>query len=302
MMDISTVVLPVAGQGTRLLPLTKATPKELMPVFDRPVLQLAVDEAIDAGARRLVVITHDSKPAIREFLTDSPDLVQDLQAKGKTALAETVKATSAERWCEVIFIDQPEPLGLGHAVGLAREYVDEASFGVILPDDCILGEGCLTEMAQAYRGGHMIAAMEVAESDVSKYGIFQPEGAATGQVVRSSGFVEKPAVEDAPSRLAAVGRYILSRTVFERLRSQNKGAGGEIQLTDAIGRDMADQPLHAFRFSGQRFDCGTQDGLLAAAQARQALLQDVQPTREASVSDGAVAGLLNGMGVGLKPA
>lgn len=277
-MEISTVVLPVAGQGTRLLPLTKATPKELMPVFDRPVLQLAVDEAIEAGAQRLVVITHPNKPAIREFLTDSPELVQDLQDKGKTELAERLKASSVERSCEVVFVNQPEPLGLGHAVSLARPFVDEAAFGVILPDDCILGAGCLAEMAGAYSGGHMIAGMEVADKDVSKYGIFRPEAGSDGQLVRSSGLVEKPDAADAPSRLAAVGRYILSSSVFDRLETQDRGAGNEIQLTDAIDRDLADQSLYAFRFSGQRYDCGTQDGLLAAGSARQAALQPTQPT------------------------
>ena len=297
-MDISTVVLPVAGQGTRLLPLTKATPKELMPVFDRPVLQLAVDEAIDAGARRLVGITHESKPAIQEFLTESPSLVRDLRSKGKDDLAEVLDASTADRWCEVIFVEQPEPLGLGHAVGLARDYIDEAAFGVILPDDCILGDGCLTEMASAYRGGHMIAAMDVADKDVSKYGIFRPEAGETGPSVRSAGLIEKPDLADAPSNLAAVGRYILSRTIFDRLADQSPGAGNEIQLTDAIDRDLHDQPLYAFRFSGTRFDCGTKDGLLAAGQARQAALQDIQPARQPAGANGMLSGIIKDFQIG----
>ena len=272
-MEISTVVLPVAGQGTRLLPLTKATPKELMPVYDRPVLQFEVEEALAAGAQRLVVITHSSKPAITAFLSESRDLAADLRAKGKERLAETLSACCPGPRCEVIFVEQPEPLGLGHAVGLAREFVEEAHFGVILPDDCILGTPCLPEMARAYRGGHMIAAMRVPEVDVGKYGIFRPEGAGRGRSIRSAGLVEKPAAGQAPSTLAAVGRYILARSVFDRLASQEAGAGNEIQLTDAIDRDLADTTLHAYRFSGDRYDCGTKEGLLAAGQARLADLE-----------------------------
>lgn len=297
-MEVNTVVLPVAGQGTRLLPLTKATPKELMPVYDRPVLQLAVDEAIDAGARRLVVITHESKPAIREFLTDSPDLCRDLEKKGKKDLVETLRASCADRWCEVIFVEQPKPFGLGHAVSLAAPYVTEPAFGVILPDDCILGEPCLTEMGRAYRGGHMIAAMEVEEARLSKYGIFQPVGDPNQQNIRASGIVEKPAIADAPSRLAAVGRYILSQTIFAQLSTQSTGAGGEIQLTDAIDRDLSDQPLYAYRFSGKRFDCGTQEGLLAAGQARHAMLQDIQPTEQPTRSETMIAAMVHGNSVG----
>lgn len=268
-MRIDTVVLPVAGQGTRLLPLTKAVPKELLPVYDKPVLQFAVEEALAAGAHTLVIITHDSKPAIRDYFAPAGEMIAQLHRSGKSELAEAMDSASLDDRINVVVVEQPEPLGLGHAVSLAEPHVRRNPFGVILPDDCILGAQTLPEMAAAYRNGNMIAAQDVPAEDVSKYGIFTPSGSIVGQVCPVSGLVEKPAPENAPSRLAAVGRYILDTSIFDSLRRTQPGAGGEIQLTDAIADSLPAKVLNAYRFSGTRFDCGTHDGLVAAAVARQ---------------------------------
>lgn len=271
-MRIDTVVLPVAGKGTRLLPLTKAVPKELLPVYDKPVLQFAVEEALAAGAQNLVIITHDSKPAIREYFAPAGKMIDNLHQSGKSDLAAAMDAACIDDRINVVVIEQPEPLGLGHAVSLAERHVRRNPFGVILPDDCILGAPCLPSMADAYLNGNMIAAQEVPKEDVSKYGIFNPCGSTDSDVLPVSGLVEKPEVADAPSQLAAVGRYILDHSIFESLRKTTPGAGGEIQLTDAIAASLPAKALYAYRFAGTRFDCGTQDGLVAAAVARQEAL------------------------------
>ncbi len=276
MKQIKTVILPVAGMGTRLLPLTKAVPKELMPVYDRPVLQLAIDEALDAGAERLVFITSPTKPAIREFLESDPALQQELLKKGKHDLADVLNETDVAQRAEVVVIDQENPKGLGHAISLAAPYVEDDAFGVILPDDCIIGTACLPEMVSAYQGGHMIAAQQVAPEDLSKYGIFDPIAASAGKLTQCHRFVEKPRADQATSTLAAVGRYVLASSVMDKLSDQTPGAGGEVQLTDAIVRDLPENRLWAFEFSGKRYDCGTQDGLLQAGQARRDVL--AQPT------------------------
>ena len=268
---LDTVVFPVAGRGTRLLPLTKSIPKELLPVYDKPILQFAVEEAIAAGASRLVFITHASKKSIPDYLKPDTDLIDILEHDGKAKLVAALKDISLGDEIEVVFVDQDEPLGLGHAVLMAADHVRGETFGVILPDDVMLGEPCLSEMARAYDGGHMIAAMDVDVDDVSRYGIFRPATQGDdGQAVRATELVEKPAPKDAPSRLAAVGRYILDARIFDALRGLEPGAGGEYQLTDAIATDAQRMPLTAFRFSGQRFDCGSHEGLLSAANARAA--------------------------------
>ncbi|MFZ3582794.1 UTP--glucose-1-phosphate uridylyltransferase [Loktanella sp. DJP18] len=268
---LDTVVFPVAGRGTRLLPLTKSVPKELLPVYDKPVLQFAVEEALAAGAKRLVFVTHASKPAIGDYLRPDDSLTETLRSDGKARLAEALDAITLGRDVEVIFTEQDEPLGLGHAVLMAADHVRGDAFGVILPDDVILGEPCLPEMAAAYDSGHMIAAMDVAAQDVKKYGIFRPlTDTSLGRVVRASALVEKPSPEDAPSRLAAVGRYILDTRIFDALRQLSPGAGGEYQLTDAIAADATSMNLTGYRFSGERHDCGSHAGLLGAANARAA--------------------------------
>ena len=266
-----TVVFPVAGRGTRLLPLTKSVPKELLPVFDKPVLQFAIEEAIAAGASRLVFVTHPSKTAIGNYVAPDTELHDVLAEGGKDQLVKALDEITLGQNIEVVFVDQHEPLGLGHAVLMAAEHVTGEAFGVVLPDDVILGTPALPEMAQSYTGGHMIAAMEVAPEDVSKYGIFRPVSAdSIGTVVRATELVEKPAQQDAPSRMAAVGRYLLDSRIFDALRRLEPGAGGEYQLTDAIAADAADLPLSGFRFRGARFDCGSHAGLLRAANARAA--------------------------------
>lgn len=271
---IRSVVIPAAGRGTRLLPATKTTPKELLNVYDRPVLQFAIDEAIDLGVERIVVVTHPDKRAIRDYLTPDPVYVKDLQACGKAVLGAALFEIEVPDRIDIVFVDQLRPLGLGHAILCAAGLTRPGPFGVILPDDLILGPSCLSEMAEHYTKGHMVAAMEVSQDQTSNYGIFRIAGLSIGRSVAVSGMVEKPTPGQAPSRLAAVGRYILDPCIFATLRHVTRGAGGEIQLTDAIARDADRVTLSAFRFNGTRYDCGTHDGLLDAAMARQGAVKN----------------------------
>jgi UTP--glucose-1-phosphate uridylyltransferase len=279
---ITSVVIPAAGKGTRLLPATKATPKELLNIYDRPALQFSIDEAIDLGVQRIVVVIHPDKAGIRRYLTPDRAFIDDLNASGKTRLGAALANIEVPDHIEIMFAEQPQPLGLGHAVLCAAELTLPGPFAVLLPDDLILGAPCLSEMADHYTGGHMIAAMEVQPEETSSYGIFSVAQASIGRSLLVSGMVEKPRPEEAPSCLAAVGRYILDPRIFARYSAAIalhafrfhamtgfwKGAGGEIQLTDAIAQDARNIALHAFRFSGTRFDCGCHDGLLDAAIAR----------------------------------
>ncbi len=262
-------MIPAAGQGTRLLPLTKATPKELLPVYDRPVLQFALDEAVALGAERIVIVIHPSKTVIRDYLQPNHGYIEALQDKGKHDLAAVLSQLHLPKGTDLAFAIQSDALGLGHAIYCARGHILPGPFGVILPDDVILGAPCLHQMAERYTGGHMVAAMDVSAIDTSRYGIFQPTGTSRGQCVPVSGMVEKPRPGTAPSRLAAVGRYILDPGILGTLTAIRPGAGGEIQLTDAIAADAAHLPLTAFRFTGTRYDCGTHDGLVEASVARQ---------------------------------
>ena len=266
---IRTVVIPAAGQGTRLLPLTKTVPKELLPVYDRPVLQFALSEAVAVGAERIVIVIHPSKTVIRDYVKPDLTYIEALQDKCKHDLAAALSELHLPANIDVAFAMQTEALGLGHAISCARGQLLPGAFGVILPDDVILGAPCLQQMAEHYTGGHMVAAMDVSASDTSRYGIFKPTASAFGRCVPVDGMVEKPKPGTAPSRLAAVGRYILEPRIIATLADTPRGAGGEIQLTDAIARDAAELPLTAFRFTGTRYDCGTHDGLIDAAAARQ---------------------------------
>ena len=266
---IRTVVIPAAGQGTRLLPLTKATPKELLPVYDKPVLQFALDEAVEVGAERIVIVIHPSKSVIREYLMPNHEYIEALQDKGKHDLAAALSELHLPKGVEAVFSMQTEALGLGHAILCARGQILPGPFGVILPDDVILGPPCLAQMAAQYQTGHMVAAIDVPALDTFRYGIFQPTGSSLGQCVPASGMVEKPKPGTAPSRLAAVGRYLLDPQILTTLERTPKGAGGEIQLTDAIALDAERHALTAFRFTGMRYDCGSHDGLVEAAVARQ---------------------------------
>lgn len=271
--QIKTIIIPAAGQGTRLLPATKVTPKELMNVYDRPVLQFALDEAVNAGVERVVMVIHPTKESIRSYLAPDQSYIQDLMARGKHDLGRALAQLAPPKQLEIVFAYQDKALGLGHAVSCAADLVLPGPVGIILPDDVIFGGSCIGEMARHYTGGHMVAAMEVAPEDTCNYGIFRLAGPSVGRSIAVSGMVEKPALGQAPSRLAAVGRYILDPIIFSTLATTRRGAGGEIQLTDAIAHDSLSESLSAFRFSGTRYDCGTHDGLLEAANARQNMVK-----------------------------
>lgn len=265
---VRTAIFPVAGLGTRFLPATKATPKELLPVLDTPLLQYAIDEVREAGVERLVFVSHPSKSAIEKYVFDDRRLRQKLNAAGKARAADLLhRAALTEDRDDALFVMQPEPLGLGHAVLSARDCALPGAVAVILPDDLILGTpGCLTEMIDAYQAsgtGHMVAAEDVAPEDTARYGIFNTIAEA-GPLVYADGVVEKPDPSAAPSNTAVVGRYILDDSIFSDLEVQAAGRGGEIQLTDAIARGAARVGLSGFRFSGRRFDCGSKAGMLSA--------------------------------------
>lgn len=262
---VRTAIFPVAGLGTRFLPATKATPKELLPVIDTPLIQYAIDEARDAGIERMVFVSHPSKGAIERHVMDDARLTAELRERGKAEIAEELAETALRApEDDVVFTMQEEQLGLGHAVLCAKPYVLDGPVAVILPDDLILGaKGCLSEMVEAYEAGHMVATMSVPAEETAKYGILAVTG-QDGAVLRASGMVEKPAPEKAPSREAVVGRYVLDASVFDALQTQAPGAGGEIQLTDAIARGATELGLSGLRFSGTRFDCGSKAGMLKA--------------------------------------
>ncbi len=264
---VRTAIFPVAGMGTRFLPATKATPKELLPVIDTPLIQYAIDEAQQAGVERMVFVSHPSKTAIERHVMDDAALRAELKARGKQSIAsELAEAALCPRADDVVFTMQDEPLGLGHAVLCAKDHVLPGPVAVILPDDLILGTPCLAEMVAAYGdagAGHMVATMTVAPDETKSYGMLSVTG-TEGALLRADGMVEKPDPQEAPSRDAVVGRYILDGSIFEDLANQGPGAGGEIQLTDAIARGVDRLGLAGFRFSGQRFDCGSKAGMLRA--------------------------------------
>jgi UTP--glucose-1-phosphate uridylyltransferase len=266
---LKTAVFPIAGLGTRFLPATKSIPKELLPVLDTPLIQFAIDEARDAGIERMIFVNHPDKYAIETYVHQNPVLRRVLREQGKEALAETLDTLALGEEVQTQFIHQPERNGLGHAVLQARHFVEDDAFAVLLPDDLILGApGCLSEMVEAYADtrGHLVAAMDVPRIETRKYGVLDPENGASGRLVQGRGMVEKPEPEVAPSTLAVVGRYVLDRSIFDDLAQQTPGAGGEIQLTDAIARGIDRVGLWGFRFSGTRFDCGQPAGMLKAAQ------------------------------------
>jgi UTP--glucose-1-phosphate uridylyltransferase len=258
-------VFPVAGRGTRFLPATKASPKEMLPIVDKPLIQYAADEALAAGARVLVFITGSSKRAIEDHFDSDPELEAALAEQGKSELAESLRGIlPADATC--IYIRQPAPLGLGHAVLCAHAAVGTEPFYVHLADDLIhADEPVLAQMRERYMstGGSVIAVQQVDRSQTASYGIVATDD-PTGEFSRIRGMVEKPKPADAPSDLAIVGRYLLSGTIFEKLRSIGRGAGGEIQLTDGIAGLLEDEPVHAYRFKGKRYDCGSKLGYLEA--------------------------------------
>ena len=266
--SVRTAIFPVAGLGTRFLPATKAVPKELLPVLDTPLIQYAIDEARDAGVERMIFVSHPSKGAIENHVMDDVELRRTLRARGKSDIADELEASALDEDAhDVIFVMQDEPKGLGHAILCARDHVLPGPVAVILPDDLIVGgKGCIQEMAEAYadcRAGHMVATMEVPRSETAKYGVIRISE-RDGALAYCDRIVEKPDPEAAPSTTAVVGRYVLAASIFDALETQEPGAGGEIQLTDAIARSIPTEGLAGFRFGGTRFDCGSKEGMLEA--------------------------------------
>jgi UTP--glucose-1-phosphate uridylyltransferase len=263
---IKTAVFPVAGRGTRFLPITKASPKEMLPIVDKPLIQYAVDEALSAGAETLVFVTGSSKRAIEDHFDTDPELESVLQAQGKKELLDALHSILPS-WATCVYIRQSAPLGLGHAVLCARPVVGDAPFMVHLADDLIDAEvPCLKQMVavQASYGGSVLGVQTVPNQDTDKYGIVSLEREVAPRVGKMSQIVEKPKPEKAASNLAVVGRYLLSPSIFEDLAKIGKGAGGEIQLTDGIARLMQREEVFAFEFEGKRYDCGSKLGYLQA--------------------------------------
>jgi len=258
-------VFPVAGRGTRFLPATKASPKEMLPIVDKPLIQYAVEEALAAGARSLVFITGGSKRAIEDHFDSDPQLEAALVDQGKHDLVDALRSIlPSDASC--IYIRQPAPLGLGHAVLCARPVVGGEPFFVHLADDLIdAHQPVLAQMRDRYQatGGSVIGVQQVDRSETSRYGIVAVEDSAA-DLSRIRRIVEKPKPADAPSDLAVVGRYLLSPAIFERLQKVGRGAGGEIQLTDGIAALLGDEAVYAYRFSGKRYDCGSKLGYLEA--------------------------------------
>jgi UTP--glucose-1-phosphate uridylyltransferase len=266
MKPVRKAVFPVAGLGTRFLPATKAMPKEMLPVVDKPLIQYAVEEAAAAGIRQMIFITGRHKRSIEDHFDRAPELEAELAAKGKAELLEIVKDISPATEA-FIYIRQPEPLGLGHAVLCAEPAVGDEPFAVILADDLIDAAqpamGQLMQARKARGGGNVLAVEDVPREDTSRYGIVSAQ-AIDDRTSRVTHIVEKPKPADAPSTLAVLGRYVLEPGIFDHLRTIPRGSGGEIQLTDAIARMVPGGATYAYRYAGQRFDCGSKQGFLDA--------------------------------------
>jgi len=278
---IRKAVFPVGGLGTRFLPVTRSLPKEMLPVVDTPLIQYAIDEARAAGIEEFIFVTGRGKSAIEDYFDHCLELENVLSMRGK---AQEMKAIEREvpKPGHAVFTRQQRPLGLGHAVWCARNLVGDEPFAVILPDDLIMAETpCLKQMIRAHEttGGNMVAVMEVPPAETSRYGILCP-GNIQGSLVEGLTIIEKPKPENAPSNMAAIGRYILEPRLFHHLSKLRPGAGGELQLTDGISRMVGESRLHGFRFSGRRFDCGDKIGYLEAniayALARNDLADDAR--------------------------
>ncbi len=258
-------IFPVAGLGTRFLPATKAIPKEMLPVVDRPLIQYAVDEAKEAGIDEFIFVTGRGKTALEDHFDHSVELEGILSERGKTEALKKVHDCMVGPG-NLAYVRQQVPLGLGHAVWCARNFIQDEPFVVVLPDDLILARpGCLKQMVEAYDelGGNIVAVEDVPKEDTNKYGILDVVE-DNGKYVRAQGLVEKPDPKDAPSTLSIIGRYILQPEVFAELERHEKGAGNEIQLTDAMARTIGRVPFHGLRFEGRRFDCGSRFGFIEA--------------------------------------
>ena len=266
---IKKAVFPVAGLGTRFLPATKAIPKEMLAIVDRPLIQYAVDEAREAGIEQIIFVTGRGKTAIVEHFDIAFELEQTMEERGKDlSILDSSRATPGD----IITVRQQVPLGLGHAIWCARAIVGDDPFAIFLPDELMVGKaggtGCMKQMVDAYEkvGGNLISVLEVPQENVSSYGVIDP-GKEDGSLTEVKGLVEKPPVAEAPSNKIISGRYILQPEVMRVLETQGKGAGGEIQLTDAMARMIGNQPFHAVTFDGARYDCGSKTGFVEATLA-----------------------------------
>ena len=263
---IRKAVFPVAGLGTRFLPATKAIPKELLPIVDRPLIQYAVDEAREAGNEEMIFVTGRGKTALVEHFDMAYELETTMGERGKDlSVLDPTRLTPGN----LIAVRQQVPLGLGHAIWCARAIVGDEPFAILLPDELMVGKpGCMAQMVAAYNevGGNLISVIEVPREEVSSYGVIDP-GASNGALTEVRGLVEKPDVADAPSNKIISGRYILQPEVMRKLEGQEKGAGGEIQLTDSMAQMIGQQPFHAVTFEGRRYDCGSKTGFVEATLA-----------------------------------
>lgn len=258
-------VFPVAGLGTRFLPLTKSMPKEMLPLVDRPLVQNAIEEAREAGIEDFIFVTSRGKGVLEDHFDISPELNATLEARGKTAELDIVKQTQIESG-HLFSTRQHKPLGLGHAVWCAKQIVGREPFAILLPDDVVLSKrGCLAQMIEVYNevGGNVVAVVDVPRDQTNRYGILDVSS-DDGRIAAIKGLVEKPKPEVAPSTLSIIGRYILQPEVFDHLDRKMVGAGGEIQLTDAMAKMIGGAPFHGYRFEGKRYDCGDKVGFLEA--------------------------------------
>lgn len=276
---IKKAVFPVAGLGTRFLPATKAIPKELLPIVDRPLIQYAVDEAREAGIEQMIFVTGRGKSAIIEHFDMAYELEMTMTERGKSlSVLDPTRATPGD----IIAVRQQVPLGLGHAIWCARAIVGDEPFAIFLPDELMVahanGTGCMKQMVEAYNehGGNIISVLEVPIEQVSSYGVIDP-GTSAGPIIEVRGLVEKPPVAEAPSNKIMSGRYILQPEVMRVLETQGKGAGGEIQLTDAMAQMIDKQPFHAVTFDGTRYDCGSKLGFVEATLALALARPDMGP-------------------------
>ena len=267
MQPLKKVVFPVAGMGTRFLPATKANPKEMLPVVDKPLIQYAAEEAVAAGAEVLVFVNGRQKRSIPDHFDKAYELEMELEAKGKHDMLRTVREVLPEG-VDCVYLRQPQALGLGHAVQCARPVIGDEPFGVILADDLVQTNGAspvMKQMVDVHRehGGSVLGVERVPPDQTHRYGVVESETMAE-RLSRLSGIVEKPQPEDAPSNLAVIGRYILTPRIFDHLATIGRGAGGEIQLTDAIAKQLCEETFLAWEFEGERFDCGNKLGYLQA--------------------------------------
>jgi UTP--glucose-1-phosphate uridylyltransferase len=287
MKKLRKAVFPVGGLGTRFLPATKAMPKEMLTIVDQPLIQYAVDEAREAGIEQMIFVTGRGKSALEDHFDISYELETTMKDRGKSLDAI---AGTRFRPGEVIYVRQQEPIGLGHAIWCARHIIGDEPFAIFLPDELMAGSpGCMKQMVDAYEkvGGNIVCGYEVPPSETHKYGVITP-GKIDGPLVEVLGLVEKPAQGTAPSNLMIPGRYILQPEVMRVLENQSRGAGNEIQLTDAMAKMIGQQPFHAYNFGGRRFDCGDKAGFIMANLALALDRPDLEPTIRAWLKDNPV--------------